>query len=437
MDNANTTINDTTKIPFVNETIDIATTSDLREHILHLIHRLQIPNWYGTIASTEQFQIYKLKGALTNVIYRLESPLLLSDDVTTIPSLLLRIYGDQDDSSVDREYELKSLQKLHDVGMRGPIILGIFNNGRIESFFDGFHSLEREEIRDMSISRSIAMALKELHVKIQLDGESVRGQPDCWLKINKWIHTIGRQLEQFSMGNDVVEKLLLCPKWEFFNTSIHKYREWLQKQESKYEGGSLPLLHLKFCHNDLQQGNILHNYRKRQETNKDDVILIDYEYAGPNPISFDISNHLTEWVHDYNNQEDPAKCVGEKYPTTLELQNFLSTYLNHLSSTTNDDNDADLVRLHNSIIRWRPCTQLFWSVWAILQGGALLVDKNAHTQGHSDDGDKFDYNRFCQEKMSYFWGDLIKFGIVNKNDLEKYDIRYIESEFLPETYIKS
>lgn len=50
-----------------------------------------------------------------------------------------------------------------------------------------------------------------------------------------------------------------------------------------------------FCHNDLQEGNIL----LRQNTSKPELVVIDFEYCSYNYRGFDLANHFAEWQFDY------------------------------------------------------------------------------------------------------------------------------------------
>ena len=56
-----------------------------------------------------------------------------------------------------------------------------------------------------------------------------------------------------------------------------------------------------FCHNDMQEGNIL----LRQNTRKPELVLIDFEYCSYNYRAFDIANHFVEWQYDYTAAEYP------------------------------------------------------------------------------------------------------------------------------------
>lgn len=70
-----------------------------------------------------------------------------------------------------------------------------------------------------------------------------------------------------------------------------------------------------FCHNDLQEGNILLRNASEEgsgreepdltEITADDLVVIDFEYCCYNYRGFDLANHFAEWKYDYMNDSHP------------------------------------------------------------------------------------------------------------------------------------
>ena len=56
------------------------------------------------------------------------------------------------------------------------------------------------------------------------------------------------------------------------------------------------------------------------------IIVVDFEYAAPNPGAYDIANHFHEWTTDYNSTT-PHLLDSARYPTLAERQNFYRAYL--------------------------------------------------------------------------------------------------------------
>lgn len=77
-----------------------------------------------------------------------------------------------------------------------------------------------------------------------------------------------------------------------------------------------------FCHNDLQEGNIL---MKENQPGGLSLCLIDYEYCAYNYRGFDIANHFVEWTYDYTNPIYPHYSVNrELFPTRdQQVTNYL------------------------------------------------------------------------------------------------------------------
>lgn len=72
-----------------------------------------------------------------------------------------------------------------------------------------------------------------------------------------------------------------------------------------------------FCHNDLQEGNILLRLdaQMSQHTHPE-LVVIDFEFCSYNYRGFDIANHMCEWLYDYTNENPPYFWVSyDNYPS--------------------------------------------------------------------------------------------------------------------------
>ena len=57
-------------------------------------------------------------------------------------------------------------------------------------------------------------------------------------------------------------------------------------------------------------------------------MLIDFEFCGYNYRGFDLANHFTEWVFDYNHSEFPFyKCRRDYFPSRKRQLDFFNAYL--------------------------------------------------------------------------------------------------------------
>lgn len=418
---------------------------------------------YLTNNEYDSYKFTKIKGALTNVIYKLS---IFHNDICT--NYLVRIFGSSMNSLVDREDELKNIQRVpKEVG--SVRILLPFRNGRVEAFLDGFRPLSQKEMINESFFKIIARKFSILHFhSLPLDKNDIDRFKDgfAWTKIDQWISIIESSLTDNCLQKNNgynLKSFLLCNDWNKFKKIVMKYKKWLL---SDY-----PNVHksMVFCHNDTQQGNIM--VEKKTCFNKEpNIIFIDYEYSGPNFLAFDLSNFLTECMHDYQvDSTQSYKCLKSRYPSQEKILIFLNSYLDCKYGDNNiplqTTQIEELKKLYNQIIKWRGVTQLFWALWAILQSGELIKTDNFDNADQNDEYDVetlssylieekkgdhtnyinhvssgmnkndadyyFDYMNFCKDKLSFFWGDLIKFGIASKDDCIIEAIQYLDSNLIP------
>lgn len=111
-----------------------------------------------------------------------------------------------------------------------------------------------------------------------------------------------------------------------------------------------------------------------------ELVVIDFEYAGYNPRALDIVNHFCEWMYDYHGDE-PAMMVEANYPTTEQQLTFLSSYSNE-----------DAYTLMKEVEEWKMACHLFWGLWGLIQASQSEID--------------FDYFYYSVQRMNAFRKDL-------------------------------
>jgi choline kinase len=202
--------------------------------------------------------------------------------------LLLRIYGPQVEHLIDRESELKILQRLARKRI-GPRLLGTFTNGRFEEFLHA-KALTAQELRQADTSKQIAKRMRELHEGIDLLKEEREAGPFVWQNWDKWVQRceqvvtwLDQQVKEStqdstqSPADKWKKRGLVCGvEWPVFRDTVVKYRKWLEDQ---YGGIDKINERLVFAHNDVS------------------ITLLRSKHVNPKLITYDRRNTETssEW----------------------------------------------------------------------------------------------------------------------------------------------
>lgn len=149
-----------------------------------------------------------------------------------------------------------------------------------------------------------------------------------------------------------------------------------------------------FCHNDLQEGNIL--FMDGPGSKEENMVFIDYEYCAYNYRGFDIANHFCEWMYDYSYPEHPYfKALPDDYPSVahqrLFIERYLATYHACRPASQEPEPPESLSTVDHVLHEARVFTlasHLFWTLWSIF---------NAHTSKI-----KFGYWEYGQARLDAF-----------------------------------
>ncbi|KAG7664869.1 uncharacterized protein J8A68_001627 [[Candida] subhashii] len=215
------------------------------------------------------------------------------------------------------------------------------------------------------------------------------------------------------------------------------------------------------------------------------LAVIDFEYSGPNFPALDIANHFSEWMSDYYHPTKSYFIFHENYPTKLEQFNLLKSYIEYdfqypssnlktskrPEDIINDNKNAvdiiqyEIEKIYNECVFWRTTVQIYWCLWGLIQNGplpsptpmqkedsksepgidgtytitqklecAILDDEDSDTtiDGESaitSSDDEFDYIKYSNQKIALVMGDLIQFGLMDKNEIDKENwdlIKYLD-----------
>ncbi|KAH7883837.1 kinase-like protein [Phlebopus sp. FC_14] len=370
--------------------------------LLSIIIALCVPGWHKVRLAPSALSIRKVSGSLTNAVYFVSCP-----SSTSVPTVLLRIYGSSSDSLISRPRELHTLHVLSSQYHIGPRIYGTFSNGRIEEYFDSV-TLAPSDLRDKTLSRWISARMAELHsvditaVEGPLTVSSLEGKSwEIGVKknIKAWLPAARQVLAHLNVDeNDraVLHLDAFCAQWS-------RYMRWVSNAE-KAEGSSPRV----FAHNDSQYGNLLRLTGQLPEGSPKhhQIVVVDFEYAGPNPLAFDIANHFHEWTADYGSST-PHVLDQSRYPTAEERRNFYRAYLLQSSSSSTDAtmleavSEASLAQLDRQVRIWSPASHGMWAIWGIVQA------KDNVEKGMAE----FDYIGYAKRRMEGFFQEIQALGV--------------------------
>ncbi|XP_039989824.1 choline kinase alpha isoform X2 [Xiphias gladius] len=311
-----------------------------------------------------------IRGGLSNKLFLCSLPDSL-DTVWDEPrSVLLRLYGailqmscnkgDSRQSNKENHFQGAEAMVLESVMFAilaerglGPKLYGIFPQGRLEQYVPS-RKLDTSELSDPSISAEVAEKMAKFH-----------GMRMPFNKEPKWLFgTMDKYLSQVMRLNFTRESHMRC-----FNRLLsYNLPQEMDLLKSLLESTHSPVV---FCHNDCQEGNIL-LLKDHQTSDKQRLMLIDFEYSSYNYRGFDIGNHFCEWMYDYNCDEFPFfKVIAQTYPSKSQQLHFIEKYLSEsdrgFDNLTEEDQMKLKQELYMEVNRFSLASHFFWGLWSIIQ----------------------------------------------------------------------
>ncbi|PRT56205.1 Choline kinase [Wickerhamiella sorbophila] len=415
-----------------------------KQDIINLAHELHVPGWSSVaLDMAEDLLVVRITGALTNSVYSVRAPSYVKETLKKeyegrtlahrIPQhILLRVYGPQVDSLIDRQRELSTVALLTRNKI-GPRLFGTFKNGRFEQFLNA-KPLHHEDLWKPETSRLIAKRMREFHDSIPLSAEQRAGGPVAWAMLRKWEIPVRERFEQLEVKDPgITERVLQCGLEQFLAT-IAEVRKHI---EAQYKPGEINKS-LVLAHNDTQYGNILRVEPPKgsplimPQNEHRQLVVIDFEYSGPNVPAYDIVNHFCEWMGDYHHPTMPHHIWLERYPTKEQQMIFINSYVEHGSPDFDEATmEAEANELYKLCKLWRPIVSSHWAFWGIVQTpipgqedlelrDGMLTCRGSYDVVSSsppnpveivDEVDEFDCMAYAKEKISLFWEDVRALGV--------------------------
>lgn len=133
-----------------------------------------------------------------------------------------------------------------------------------------------------------------------------------------------------------------------------------------------------FCHNDLQEGNIL-LLSVKENIEKQKLMLIDFEYSSYNYRGFDIGNFFCEWIYDYNCDTPPFfKTNTKNYPNKAQQMQFFKSYLSEYDPEVLNFSEEVQIKIKEDMLvevnRFALASHFFWGLWSIIQARLSTIE---------------------------------------------------------------
>uniref|UniRef100_A0A8C0IUH7 Ethanolamine kinase n=1 Tax=Chelonoidis abingdonii TaxID=106734 RepID=A0A8C0IUH7_CHEAB len=293
----------------------------------------------------EQLRISPIRGGLSNMLFQCSLPDTMETVADEPRKVLLRLYGAILQMVKAMVLESVMFAILAERNL-GPKLYGIFPQGRLEEFIPS-RKLDTEELGLPDISAEIAEKMARFH-----------GMKMPFNKEPKWL---------FGTMEKYLHQKRFCLSF-FIGPLLLSFRSML-------EATSSPVV---FCHNDCQEGNVL-LLEGREDSEKQKLMLIDFEYSSYNYRGFDIANHFCEWMYDYTYEKYPFfKANFLKYPTRMQQLYFISSYLtafqNGFENLSNEDKSKTEEDILMEVNRFALASHFLWGLWSIIQAKISSIE---------------------------------------------------------------
>uniref|UniRef100_A0A023FM34 Putative choline kinase n=1 Tax=Amblyomma cajennense TaxID=34607 RepID=A0A023FM34_AMBCJ len=329
--------------------------------------------------SSRDMVFKSVSGGLSNLLYYCSLPETHTPLYGEPSQVLMRMYGQIPSEGSDTTVTESVICTLLSERNLGPKLYGVFPGGRLEEYIPA-RALTLQQLKDPEISLLIANKLARVHV---LQAPLVKEPTWLFNNMNRWL----KYARSIKVDTVPIKDQNMAVKLLTFDLAAEV--SWLKGFLAKTES---PIV---FCHNDLQEGNIL--FMDGPGPKEENMVFIDYEYCAYNYRGFDLANHFCEWMYDYSYPEHPYfKALPEDYPSVEHQRLFISRYLSTYTrcQTLTQDHAQPSSKLYSAdyVLRearvFTLASHLFWTLWSIF---------NAHTSKI-----KFGYWEYGQARLDAF-----------------------------------
>ncbi|XP_059420977.1 choline kinase alpha-like isoform X2 [Carassius carassius] len=242
----------------------------------------------------------------------------------------------------------------------GPKLYGIFPQGRLEQYVPS-RKLSTDELSVPGIFAEIAEKIARFH-----------GMRMPFNKEPKWLFgTMEKYMDQVLQLTFTREHHLR----NFSRLLSYNLPQEMDSLKCLLESTPSPVV---FCHNDLQEGNIL-LLSGRENSDRQRLMLIDFEYSSYSYRGFDIGNFFCEWTYDYTYDKFPFFITNTKnYPTKAQQMHFFQCYLLESHAGFENLSEEDQLKLKEDMLvevnRFALASHFFWGLWSIIQAKISTIE---------------------------------------------------------------
>ncbi|KAM0424971.1 hypothetical protein ACHAPT_009772 [Fusarium lateritium] len=352
------------QVPFVNHVFDEgdANGSSLR------LSELLFPD------QDVSLDVKPLTQGTTNGLFKVTYRPFDSADASTHHVVLVKVYGDGTDITIDRNKELQVHQLLAENKLSSAP-LARFTNGHAYQFIPG-RTCSVSDMAKPSIYRGVARELARWHATLPTvepkdPQSSLDFEPGVWSTARKWLEAIPSQPRR-----STADKGLLREQFEYITGKL------------LFNGNAPDSLVLG--HGDLLCGNIIVQ-GSAKPTEAASVRFIDYEHATYCPRGFELANHFAEWAG--------FECDYTLLPTRSTRRDFIREYLSAMVRLQRDGivqtadipSEAQVDRLMDQVDAFRGLPGFYWGLCALIQAETStgIID--------------FDYAGYAEKRLAEYW----------------------------------
>ncbi|XP_054724032.1 choline/ethanolamine kinase-like isoform X2 [Uloborus diversus] len=297
--------------------------------------------------SSNDMVFRSISGGMSNLLYYCSLPETHTPLVGEPRQVLMRMYGQIHEGAEAKVTESVIFMMLSERKL-GPKLYGIFPGGRLEEYIPA-RALICDELKDPELSATIARKLAKVHtLNVPINKEPT------WLfeKMENWVKFAKNDVRIECIKDDV--RVLAS---QLLSQDFEGEFSWLKSVLTKVKS---PVL---FCHNDLQEGNIL--VPERADSGEDKIVFIDFEYCSYNFRGFDLANHFCEWCFDYSLPEYPHfLSKPSEYPSVDQQLNFIRSYLQNLDDKSEDVDCEEHILKEVSLFIL--ASHFLWTLWSVV-----------------------------------------------------------------------